>query len=106
MKPVDYRNETFEDVKGRLDALRAEIWNGMLTHGGAHTTREWAGILDVDLLTVRPRITELVQLGFAKVVPGESKKEGRYRACSNFEALQAYDAEVRKARNPQLELAL
>lgn len=110
MKPVDYRNATWDEMQGGLDALRAQVWNGMEMHGEAHTTREWADILGVDILSVRPRITELCQLGFAELVVeragGTRSREGRYRALSPFEARRSFEKRCREAREPQLELKL
>jgi DNA-binding transcriptional regulator YhcF (GntR family) len=134
MKPIDYRNETFEQVKGRIDATRAAIWHAMQADGRALTTREIAALTGIDLLTVRPRVTELVQLGFAVLAEesvssstfqveetrnqkpetrnsssassSSSSREGRYRALSNFDALRLFEERSRVAREPQLSLAL
>ncbi len=117
MKPVDYRNATWEGVRGQVDGLRMRVWQGMLDNGWAYTTREWAAMLDMDLLTVRPRITELLQLGFVELVEGEcgmrsgecgvrNSHEGRYRAVSEFTAWRAFEARCAAERNPQLELGL
>jgi DNA-binding transcriptional regulator YhcF (GntR family) len=120
MKPVDYRNETFDQVKGRMDATRAALYNAMLADGRALTTREIAALTGVDLLTVRPRVTELVQMGFVEcesrityfgfnpqsAIPNPQSREGRYRALSHFEALRVYEGRARIARDPQLQMVL
>jgi hypothetical protein len=109
MKPVDYRNATWDELQGRLDALRAQVWHGMEVEGVAHTTREWAEILGVDLLTVRPRITELCEMGFAELVQRAGcprSREGLYRSLSPFEARRRFEERCREAREPQLELKL
>lgn len=109
MKPIDYRDATWEMVQGRMDALRERVWRGMELESVAHTTREWADILGLDILSVRPRITELCQLGFAELVPGHGNPraaEGLYRAVSAFEARRRFEDRCRVAREPQLELGL
>jgi len=104
MKAVDYRNESFDQVKSRIDSTRSFIWQRMQEAASALTTREIAELTGVDLLTVRPRVTELLQLGFVEVAGGAGH-EGRYRALSNFEALRVYEERARIARDPQLSLA-
>ena len=111
MKPIDYRNETWADVKGRMDAVRLHIWEVMLepVNRVPMTTREIAAVTGVDLLTVRPRVTELYQMGFVEVVDdgsGKRGKEGYYRALSEYEAMRVFEMECRVAREPQLELDL
>lgn len=114
MKAVDYRNATFAELKGQLDKTRGAIWNAMQADGRALTTREIAALTGIDLLTVRPRVTELVQLGFVVLatdnpkssIPNPKSNEGRYRALSNFDALRLFEERSRVAREPQLSLAL
>jgi len=67
MKPVDYRNETWSQVRDRVSDLRAAVYNHLATWGPC-TTRELAEKCGIDLLTVRPRMTELYQLGLVDVV--------------------------------------
>ncbi|MDF3129266.1 hypothetical protein P0Y35_08670 [Kiritimatiellaeota bacterium B1221] len=105
MKAVDYRNETFDQVKGRMDSTRKEIWAKMQEAARAMTTREIADFTGIDLLTVRPRITELCQIGFVEV-EGNPGREGKYRAVSEWVALRKFEKEVRIAREPQMELPL
>ena len=71
----------------------------------------------IDILTLRPRATELYQLGFLKLVEDEasvspspslpvskSAHEGTYEACTLEEAMATFQANVRAARDPQLEI--
>jgi predicted transcriptional regulator len=87
MKTTDPRNMTFVELESLLEGLRAEVYEAMLNHCGPTnnglTTRGLANIIGIDLLTVRPRVCELVQLGFAECV-GHTRRgrshEGVYRA--------------------------
>lgn len=104
MRPIDYSLATFQEIQGRLVSLRASVYDALLEHGPC-TTRELARAGDIDLLTVRPRVTELVQLGFAECL-GEDAREGRYRALTLAEAEALYNARRLAATTPQLELSL
>lgn len=76
--PSEARALTFTEIQGRLTNLRGLVYEGLLTHGPA-TTRELAFALQIDLLTVRPRVTELFQLGLAMMERVEGH-EGLYTA--------------------------
>jgi predicted transcriptional regulator len=104
MRPIDYRNETWEDVRNRVDALRGIVFAALEMHGPC-TTRELSIRARMDILTVRPRVTELCQLGLAELANPESGgHEGIYRAVSmtvarmRFEQLKA-DAQPEKQLN-------
>lgn len=80
MRPIDYRNETFDRLRGEMHGLRETIYRAWLAHGPC-TTRELAERAGLDILTLRPRTTELVQIGAVTV--DESRTEpgqGVYRA--------------------------
>ncbi|MCX6908123.1 MAG: hypothetical protein NTY01_08780 [Verrucomicrobia bacterium] len=142
MKPVDYRNETFASLKTRLLELRLEVYDALKVHGPCTTEQLAAAMRPSDplfVLTVRPRVTELCQLGFAVLVEGEAKpcnackngatlglgwkcdvcgrcnhsrivtrssSGGTYRAASEFEARQLFDAAKREAMREQTLLNL
>lgn len=78
MLPTDIRDANWETLSGQLDAMRERVWQELLRHGPC-TTATLAGRADLHLLTVRPRVTELVQLGFARCV-GRERREGVYEA--------------------------
>jgi Mn-dependent DtxR family transcriptional regulator len=104
MKPVDYRRETWLQVLGRVTGLREDIYR-VLRNAGPATTRKLAALSGVDLLTVRPRVTELVDLGLAECVGGEHG-EGIYQAVEPGEAAERYERRQRDAREGQMQLAL
>jgi DNA-binding MarR family transcriptional regulator len=102
MKPVDYRDETWESLQDRLRGLRGEVLAALKAHGPC-TTRDLARRSGIDILTVRPRVTELLQLGWAVCTAGEGG-EGIYRAASYAEARRTFETEARRARDAQLTL--
>ena len=87
MKPVDFRNETWAQLQGRLSGMRARTYRAWIefeaaNHAGGGTTRavsEWARL---SLLTFRPRTTELFQMGALRLADDQflSTGEGRYVA--------------------------
>lgn len=112
MRPIDYRNATWADIQAQLTARRLDVLEGLRRHGPC-TTRELAAAMGWDILHVRPRVTELVQLGFAEVVPtahgpqsSAPAREGVYRARTEPEAWDAFHAARESAINPQLDLHL
>ena len=86
MTPSDFRNVTFRELETRMtgDRMRAyEIW----LHHPDCTTREAAQRGGMDLLTLRPRTTELVQMGFVVLSDTQDAAgQGRYRARTWAEA--------------------
>ena len=80
MEPVDFRNANFEDLQARITGQRMAALSAWRRHGPG-TTRQIAERAGIDILTLRPRSTELYQLGFLYVVnETESGHEGIYAA--------------------------
>lgn len=104
MKPIDFRNETFEQLQARIAGLKRVVYLAWKAHGPG-TTREVAMRSGLDLLTFRPRTTELVQLGFVCLTDEQADaSEGCYRART-FEEWNAWFAQQReRVNNPQLQL--
>jgi hypothetical protein len=111
MRPIDYRNETFEMVRDRgLICERLNVYHAFLHHGPG-TTREIARRSGIDILNLRPRATELYQLGFLKLLESEDDtlrgSEGMYRALTMEEAHAKFLADkVREKLAMQSELQL
>lgn len=112
MDPIDYRNATWEDLQDRVSALRLAALVAWRTHGPG-TTRQVAARSGMDLLTFRPRTTELYQLGYVMLLdqPGTvAKGEGIYAALTDAEAREVFEARCRQARagmatcQPELKL--
>ncbi len=94
MQAIDCRSETWESVMKRVEGIRKEVYRLLMIHGPC-TTRVLAlksGTLSV--LTIRPRMTELCQLGLARCV-GRHKdlltSEGVYEAISTEQAEEAFN---------------
>ena len=97
MRPIDYRNETFEALQARgLVNERLAVYNAFRRHGPG-TTRKIASLAGIDILNLRPRATELYQLGFLKLVAAEDKtmtgSQGVYRAYTYEEARAKFFAD-------------
>jgi len=103
MSPIDYRQETWEMVQKRVVSLRLSVWRA-LAAAGACTTRELAKHSGMDLLTVRPRITELVQLGFVRCLDDKNGHEGTYEARTLAEAERLYEMNRQASAGEQLEM--
>jgi len=88
MQPIDYRNATFADVQSRCAGQRQQVFNE-LARLGPCTTRELAARSGIDLLSIRPRITELVDLGLValhEILSQLTKHEGVYYTLTTAEA--------------------
>lgn len=95
MKAIDFRNETFSQIQGRLDNDRLSVLEALKARGPL-TTRALAEAMGWDVLNVRPRVTELAQLG-AVVVEGAAGREGIYRALSLGEWADWFEREHQAA---------
>jgi len=108
MKPIDYRNETFEMIVGRgLVSERLAVYRAFRLHGPG-TTREVARRTGMDILNLRPRATELYQLGFLELVEDLTSKartrEGVYVALSTERAERKFQGEKQKHLSYQPQL--
>jgi predicted transcriptional regulator len=114
MKPSEIRDANYEQIRATwLAAKRWDVYCAFLKHGPG-TTRQVATESGIDLLTLRPRVTELCEFGFVALVEGEprmdtneheGKREGVYRARTR-EEFEAWREEERKreAVSGQLQL--
>lgn len=78
MDATTIRNANWAELQGELAGKRETVWRWLLTNGPATTTGIAAGT-GIPLLTVRPRVSELVAWGFAECI-GRIGREGAYRA--------------------------
>lgn len=97
MKPIDYRTETWESVQARLNEDRMAVYEGLRRHGPC-TTRELAAAMEWDAFSVRPRVTELFQLGLAELADTERRREGTYRALPMLSARNRFEE---RKKNPE-----
>lgn len=107
MEPVDFRNATYEELQARLTGLRLAALSAWRQHGPG-TTRDVAQRAGMDLLTFRPRSTELYQLGFLRLEnEQEGGHEGIYAARSDDELRAFFEQQHRAAiagYQPELKL--
>lgn len=119
MKPIDYRNDTFDSLQDRVAGLRQKVWFAWQNYEAMHsnegaTTRQAAAFTNIDILTFRPRSTELYQLGVLMLVgsplsPQPSQlslrtSEGRYRLRTIEEWQAWFYAERNTALSSQQQL--
>jgi hypothetical protein len=97
MKPIEIRNENWNSIKGRLSGQRQQVYEALICHGCA-TTKQLADRSGISLLTLRPRLTELCQLGIAECI-GRDGHDGRYRAVPLELAQQRFEAAQRAVRS-------
>lgn len=96
----EIRRMNFESVFAQVHRLRFAAWGAIMLHGPG-TTREIAERSGMDILTLRPRITELLALGFVELI-GRSGREGIYKGRNYEEARQWHEAQSEQ----QLEMKL
>lgn len=89
LTPEAVRNMAFDEVLVWVSAERQAVYDALAALG-ASTTRELAEGMGHDLLTVRPRVSELVDLGLVVLV-GRERREGVYCAVPLHEARAAHD---------------
>jgi predicted transcriptional regulator len=104
MKPIDICTANFSDMQARLAGDRSTVLAALRQHGPC-TTRELATAMHMDILSVRPRVTELCDIGFAEMVAyvKNQKREGVYAAFSD-EAARAWLLARQDAMHPTLPL--
>ncbi len=107
MQPIDYRTANWTDLQALLQGLRLSVLEAWRTHGPG-TTREVSQKSGIDILTFRPRTTELYQLGFIMIVETTAHRahEGEYRALSDGEAWARFREQRGKAHDAQLSLKI
>ena len=112
MNPVDYRNDTWKSIQDRLSGLRALVYDAWHRHGPG-TTREVAARSGIDILTFRPRTTELYQLGLVELaedpgaighdIPGG---EGVYRSIGLDLAMERFFQRKKELTDNPAQMAL
>jgi predicted transcriptional regulator len=83
MTPTEIRNKHFAEIRATLSDRREAVYCAWVIHGPC-TTRMLAQLSGIDLLNVRPRTTDLCDLGLVECV-GTAKGEGVYKARKQAE---------------------
>ena len=106
MKPVDFRNETFASIQNRIAGSRSAVYAAWSQHGPC-TTEQLAERSKLSILSLRPRTTELFQLGFICLAEIQDVSgSGTYRVRSQPELVAWLAEQHRLANEPQRELGL
>ncbi|WP_309400197.1 hypothetical protein [Cerasicoccus maritimus] len=107
MEPIDYRNATFESLQERLSKSRAQVLEAWQQHGPG-STEELAERSGISILSLRPRTTELYQLGFVVLADAQAANTtgASYRAAEPWEIQAHFNRKQRLARECQTELEL
>lgn len=103
--PRTIRDANWELIRGHLAGPRQAVHAWLLAHGPA-TTGMIAEGTGIPLLTVRPRVTELVQLGFAVCEGRNFCREGIYRAAPADRVRADREAAAAAARAAEAQLVL
>jgi hypothetical protein len=102
MKPIDIRNANFHNLRAQLDVRRAHVL-GLLALHGPCTTRELSLLTAEDILSIRPRVTELVQIGLA-VLHDRENGQGVYRVALQSEWEQWHEKQMEGTITAQMQL--
>jgi len=78
MKPIDIRNENFKSMQDQLHGQRKAVFDAWQRYGPT-TTEHLSTVVAISLLTIRPRTTELYQIGLLECA-GHADGCGIYRA--------------------------
>lgn len=107
MKPIDFRNATFTDLQERISGQREAVLRAWQQHGPC-TTEELAERSGISILTLRPRTTELYQIGYLVLAENASAttKGGVYRTRSTSELLAWFNTQQREAAPGQRMFSL
>lgn len=83
MKPIDLRNATWTSLQTDIQGRLISAYQAWLAHGPG-TTREVAGRAAWDILSLRPRTTDLYHAGLVELI-GQRRGQGIYRARTQAE---------------------
>jgi hypothetical protein len=99
MTTLDIRNAQWADIQEYVSRCRAEALNAWRQYGPG-TTREVAALAGIDILTFRPRTTELCHVALVELVDRRGC-QGIYKAVPEAEAEAAFE----KARSAALAIS-
>jgi hypothetical protein len=97
MTPEQIRNANWAEIEKHMQGSRETVYNCLLAFGRC-TTSELALKMQHSVLSVRPRITELCDLGLVELV-GKAGHEGIYQTVPVYIARQLHDRQ--RAQNMQ-----
>ena len=102
MRAIDARNETWQGMMNCFAGLRKTVYQKFMLYGPC-TTRRLAELSGIDLLTVRPRTTELIELGFVVMI-GSDRGNGIYKAIDFNDVEMSFNKKKREKESGQMYL--
>ena len=93
MNPTDIRNDTFHTQSAQWPRLRRDVWHALRACREPIDTLTLSERCGISLLSVRPRVSALCQLGFVACV-GRNERGGLYVARSDAEIEAAHRGET------------
>ena len=101
--PAEIKRLNWDQLRSRVSGLRERVYLWLLDKQPEYfTTQAIADALEINLLTVRPRVTELVQLGFVRCVGRNWQKEGLYEAVPVASVQSSHESRREKEHQPEL----
>ena len=105
MTPINFRAATFADLQERLYGQRAAVFAAWKKYGPC-TTQQLAASSGLSILSLRPRTTELFQLGYICLADEQQAwAAGVYRAREYPELVTWFDARHDAAQEIQSEIS-
>lgn len=104
MRPIDLRNDTWLDVQRHVRGDRRRVYAAWQKHGPC-TTEELARVTGISILTLRPRTTELHQMGLVDLA-GKTGTRGFYIAVGEAEAQYRFYEKQRALESQETQLTL
>lgn len=101
MTPAQIRDAVWADLQANLNERRRAVYEAFKKYGPA-TTLQIAAIAGIGLLTLRPRTSELMEMGLLECV-GRLPEGGVYKAVEMEEAAKRV-AVARVAAGEQLQM--
>ncbi len=102
MRPIDIRNETWQQVQSRLNQSLNEVWDAYKQFGSG-TTEEIAKKSGITIFTLRPRTSDLFKMFLVELV-GRNKDGGIYKHVPSYVAQMRYEEAQAKLNANQLQL--
>jgi predicted transcriptional regulator len=99
MIPADIRDANFRDIESHLVDNRASVY-WALTSSGPITNKALAAQLGWAIENVRPRVSELIDLGLARLVRKDGR-DGVYEAVPLDVARAAHEEALAVATTPK-----
>lgn len=99
---LDVRDQNFLSLRDSLDENRREVLCDLAAHGPC-TTRQLADATRRDILSIRPRVTELLQLGLV-ILHGRTEGQGIYRIADQSEWEQFRQRHLEETTTGQLQM--